>query len=135
MFASCTFKSKSHVRYNENACLAICNAARANNREADITGYLHHEGGYFVGYMEGSMTAISCLTAILQLDIRHSDFQIIDAQQRTTRLFKRWDMAFTDDETRSFSLWAQSMGQNMTLGDADAGLITAFISSLILDHI
>lgn len=102
MFAYILYRSASLVEYNAPQTANIYLQARPNNRLLGITGYLHHEDGCFVQFLEGSMTSLYTIFSVIQSDGRHREVEVMGSGTVERRRFKEWDMAFTNQEVRRF---------------------------------
>ena len=126
MYSYCIYRSRSQVAATSAACAAIYLSAREANAALGVTGYLHHEDGFFVQFVEGSETAICLLLDTIENDLRHTGMSVLDRGQAAERYFPGWDMAFSHKETRAFETWARQNGCHTQIATAPARQILDF---------
>ncbi len=71
----------------------IFDVARANNKNADITGALLITDHYFVQALEGDEAAVRSLYEHISEDQRHENVTVVDEGSVDSRLFAQWAMA------------------------------------------
>jgi hypothetical protein len=74
---------------------AILALSRRNNRRDGITGALLFTAGCFAQALEGPAHAVEGAFERIQLDERHAEVTVLDADTAATRLFPDWSMAFS----------------------------------------
>lgn len=62
------------------------------NAKHDITGFLLHDGTYFVQYLEGPKTNIDNLLNKISADTRHSCFTVLEYGTIKQRVCPTWEM-------------------------------------------
>ena len=89
------YRSHSRIAQNErDTVLAeIFDVARANNKNADITGALLITDHYFVQALEGDEAAVRSLYEHISEDQRHENVTVVDEGSVDSRLFAQWAMA------------------------------------------
>ena len=89
------YRSHSRIAKDErDTVLAeIFDIARANNKNADITGALLITDHYFVQALEGDETAVRSLYEHISEDQRHENVMVVDERSVDSRIFGQWAMA------------------------------------------
>ncbi len=88
----------------------ILAAARRNNHERGVTGALLYNAGIFAQTLEGTFEAVQSIFEQIQVDHRHADVVVLEAQTVNARLFGEWAMAFAEP--------ADPVGTNAVLSKA-----------------
>lgn len=86
---------------------AILQSARANNREAGITGFLAFNAGTFLQVIEGPGQSLSKCLARLMLDPRHRDIELLAYDPIDARAFPDWGMGYAALHSRHEALVAR----------------------------
>lgn len=109
---------------------AILEKARAWNRSVGLTGCLHHEGGLFFQWLEGPRVALFQLVERLRDDEKHLNVTILDQGPLEQRMFKDWDMRFSDPETASLLDWLATRREGNRVDTGDGQSVGDFLTSL-----
>ncbi len=72
---------------------SILAAARRNNARQGVTGALLYNAGVFAQALEGTFEAVQSIFERIQVDHRHCDVVVLEAQPTTSRMFGEWAMA------------------------------------------
>lgn len=72
----------------------ILNPCRKNNPALDVTGVLFFGNGYFLQCLEGSRANINLLYRKISLDPRHTDVQLLEFKEVSSRFFEEWSMKY-----------------------------------------
>lgn len=70
----------------------ILETAQLFNGQNDVSGFLLHDGSYFVQYLEGSKDKLDYLLSKISKDSRHSCFTILEYKQIDKRVCPDWKM-------------------------------------------
>ena len=97
------YRSRALVRPRSPRAAEIWLEARRRNALAGIHGYLHHEDGCFVQYLEGPFAALHAVMARVRRDGRHYDVEVLAHGPQSPGRFRGWDMAVSDAETKAFA--------------------------------
>lgn len=97
------YRSRSLVAPRSPAAASIWLSARTNNHARGLHGYLHHEGGTFVQYIEGPDDALTVMMDRIRRDGRHRDMRTLACGPQLPGRFRGWDMAMSDAETMAFA--------------------------------
>lgn len=85
----------------------LVGAYRSNNKRANITGMLHHNGDYFVQVIEGGRVDVSALYQRVAHDARHSNLILLSYTNARERLFPTYPMRLhqgMNEQTRAVFL-------------------------------
>ena len=72
----------------------ILKIARNFNSKNDVTGCLVFSKGYFIQLLEGSKDTIKELMDHIDMDIRHTNIDILSEGEAEKKFFETWDMAY-----------------------------------------
>ena len=103
---------------------AFLAAARARNKERDITGIIVHHQGSFLQVIEGDGQMVTSLFEMIRKDPRHESVTLLSRKSVAHREFGDWSMAFVDtagkaDDLEGFVDYEKDFA-DMTLGDTQA---------------
>ena len=73
----------------------IIATSRRNNLRDGVTGALLYSRGHFVQVLEGPRAMLITKLACIEMDVRHSDFKMLDFGPISTNAFPNWPMAFS----------------------------------------
>ena len=79
---------------NEAEFRSILSVARRNNRQHGVTGALLYNNGMFAQTLEGTFESVQNIFERIQVDHRHSDVVILQANLVPNRTFGDWAMAY-----------------------------------------
>jgi len=68
--------------------------ARANNQRHELTGALLYRGGRFVQILEGPEESVRSRFAVIAVDPRHTNVQLLRQVHISRRQFPEWTMGF-----------------------------------------
>ncbi len=89
--------SQEHQSFSTDDLRALLQIAIDRNRQADVTGYLHYESGYFMQYIEGEADALHGIYTLIRRDPRH--LIIYEAELDVSkRRFPEWYMHWEEPE-------------------------------------
>lgn len=65
------YRSETGLHHKGEAARALVELARRRNEEHDLTGFLHHDDGFFFQWLEGHPDPLASTMARIELDPRH----------------------------------------------------------------
>lgn len=74
----------------------ILTAARARNREQEVTGVLCQGKGLYLQVLEGERSQVNALYRRILYDRRHCDVELLRLEETESRRFADWSMALVD---------------------------------------
>jgi hypothetical protein len=80
----------------------VAESAR-NNARAGLTGFLHHEPGLFVQYVEGRAEVVEAAWRRILADPRHDNATMIGMGPVRQRFFGGWALGYSDDGVARFA--------------------------------
>lgn len=95
-----------------------------------LTGCLHYENGTFFQWLEGPWQQVFHLLDMLREDDRHMSMTVLDQGTLTQRLFKDWDMRFSDRATASLFEWLADWNSRTDDPRAYVDRVNAFLKSV-----
>ena len=116
------FVYRSHARVSPNspeACEIVATSVRRNGA-AGLTGFLHHEPGLFVQYVEGPPLSLWDLWDRLGRDARHDDVTLIGKGLLSHRFFDDWRMGYSNGDIACFLDFLQESAGTSLLAQASA---------------
>ena len=96
----------------------ILATALRNNARYGITGFLHHEPGLFIQYIEGPPESLSRLWARIVVDVRHEDAVVIGRGLISHRFFDDWRMGYSHCDVACFLDFLGEAAGKTLLADA-----------------
>ena len=78
--------------FTERDLLILSERAYKTNLETNICGFLYHNNGYFLQYIEGEETVINSLYERISVDPSHKVLFYCKFQEFNSRLFPNWSM-------------------------------------------
>ncbi len=112
-------------RSNETADIYL--TAREMNARTGISGYLHQEDGHFVQFVEGPAWSIQAILQTIAKDPRHTSMAHLLSFESQHRMFRDWEMAFTDEETRRYRKWFRGAGYGASISCASSEQLFDFM--------
>lgn len=82
----------------------ILDTAQTFNGQNDVSGFLLHDGSYFVQYLEGSKDKLDYLLNKISKDSRHSCFTILEYKEINKKVCPDWKMKLLLLDTNSTSI-------------------------------
>lgn len=122
------YRSQSLILPRSAACAEIYLDSRRRNQRSGLTGYLHHEDGYFAQYLEGAKAELYEVFDAIRCDFRHQNVELLKAGQVNQRRLPNWDMTFSEKECRAYVDWSKARGFGDTFESASGDNIIAFLS-------
>lgn len=108
---------------------AILTVSQRNNAVNQITGFLYHEEGVFLQYIEGPEKAIFDTLNRIKKDVRHTGFRLLSTGALKHRYFSEWDMGLVQQSFISLKQLALLEGSAQDLEQVDFLDILVFLSS------
>ncbi|MCZ0964205.1 BLUF domain-containing protein [Paracoccus benzoatiresistens] len=102
-----------------------CGQSRRKNEETGWTGFLHRESDIYYQWLEGPEDEVMATFSRISADDRHSDVEVLDHKQSTTRSFPTWSTGYGTSKTSSLFDWAA--GRNAPLHPPRVSDILAFM--------
>ena len=86
-----------------------------NNERDGITGFMHHDKGHFLQYLEGPTETLQWRVDKISEDPRNSALRVIAMGPLSSRLFPEWDMGLIDPQSipRQGFLFRRSWGKEI----------------------
>lgn len=119
----------------------LLEVASSLNGRNGITGYLHHEGGYFLQYIEGAPEALAETIDRIERDPRHKIFYRAAEKNLEKRRFPDWYMKWLDrnepeEATSAIAALCASLEPLETLETSDAlERAFSFYKQIVYDHV
>lgn len=99
------YRSETNLRPNSELARALMETARRGNERFDLTGFLHHEEGFFFQWLEGEPDNLAEIAARIERDPRHSNITYLALGQQPDRQFARWRMGYSTRSEASVLRW------------------------------
>jgi hypothetical protein len=97
--------NSDHVAAEVEAILA---ASRRRNEAAGLTGVLVHSAETFTQVIEGELPAVEAVFDRIAMDLRHTDFDLVQFIPVNARRFAAWRMAYVGQGALD-RLWTPNM--------------------------
>lgn len=88
------YTSRASKAMDDNDLVVLLVQSRSNNERDGVTGMLLYAEGAFLQCIEGPEYSIADLMGRLELDPRHTDFNVIQETRCDERRFDDWTMGF-----------------------------------------
>lgn len=79
--------------------------AQKINAGFGLTGFLHHEDGFFFQWLEGPPEALELVCARLERDTRHFNMTYLSRGMQDVRHFDGWTMGYSMQDGGSILAW------------------------------
>lgn len=116
------YRSETDMPPDSDEAFALMVGARRFNAEHGVTGFLHHEDGFFFQWYEGSPEAAALIAARIEADQRHRDVTYLWRGTQDQRQFDRWSMGYSTRNDSSIMTWladhAVSKSERRAYGNA-----------------
>ncbi len=80
---------------------AILTVSQRNNAANKVTGFLYHEDGVFLQYIEGPKRASFDTLNSIRKDTRHTGLRLLSTGELKHRYFSEWDMGLVQQSSVS----------------------------------
>jgi hypothetical protein len=114
---------------------AILTASRRNNRLANITGLLVHDGVRFLQALEGELDAVETTFLRIKTDQRHRAAVMLSLREVAGRQFGTWDMACERVSARQGRKNVADLVDSLVADLPDANTRAAFTSFARIDRL
>ncbi|WP_134725529.1 BLUF domain-containing protein [Paracoccus luteus] len=104
------YRSESEMPPNSDAARDLMAQAARINGELHLTGFLHHEDGFFFQWLEGPLEPLDLIAGRLMRDPRHYGVTTLSRDQQAERRFNGWDMGYSTRADRSILAWLADHG-------------------------
>lgn len=112
------YRSCARVAPDSDEAKRILTASLRNNRQDGITGFLHHEPGLFVQYIEGPRGSLKRLWTRLLADPRHENPTVVGKGLISNRFFGDWRMGYSTGDVACFLEFLQEATGKSILAEA-----------------
>ena len=118
------YRSETDIRPNSDAARNLMDTARHVNSTLGLTGFLHHEDGFFFQWLEGPAEPLAEICGRLERDPRHFNLTYMWRGTQDIRHFAGWDMGYSSGANESILSWLaeHSVAQREKLAYAAAVL-------------
>lgn len=99
------YRSETDLRPGGEPARALVDTARHCNERFDLTGFLHHEEGFFFQWLEGQPDNLAEITARIERDDRHRNMTYLARGTDSARQFSRWRMGYSTRSEASVLRW------------------------------
>ncbi|MGZ2256913.1 BLUF domain-containing protein [Roseobacter sp. A03A-229] len=107
----------------------ILERSQVNNRAAELTGFLHREGDFFLQYIEGPKGALHETINRIRQDPRHSEMSILSEGKRDSRTLPDWQMGFVDQDQLSLAELLETSEDRLELKGVDPFDLVVFLAA------
>ncbi len=126
----CLYRSTATPGIDEDELDQILEKSRDRNQMRGLSGCLHYENGVFFQWLEGPPSTLYPLLGKLQNDGRHINFTVLDQGPLKHRLFKKWQMRFSDRKIASLFDWLSNQNKKEFSANNYAEEIKNFLAYL-----
>ena len=99
------YRSETTLRPNSDAARSLLETARRCNERFDLTGFLHHEEGFFFQWLEGGADNLAQIASRIERDTRHTNVTYLAQGMQPERHFSRWRMGYSTRSQASVLRW------------------------------
>lgn len=99
------YRSETDIRPNCDAARVLVQSAKRGNERFDLTGFLHHEEGFFFQWLEGEPDNLAEIMARIEGDSRHRNLTYLARGSQANRQFARWRMGYSTRSEASVLRW------------------------------
>ena len=99
------YRSESDMVPGSDAARDLMATAVRVNTKLGLTGFLHHEDGFFFQWLEGAHDALELIRTRLERDARHSNLTYLWRGTQDIRHFDGWAMGYSTQESGSILAW------------------------------
>ena len=123
------YQSKANGPADPDVHNDILEQSQANNRAAELTGFLHREGNFFLQYIEGPKGALHDTINRIRQDSRHSNMRILAEGRRDSRTLPDWQMGFVDQSQLSLAELLDTSEDRLELKAVDPFDLVVFLAA------
>ena len=99
------YRSETEMRPNSEAAGELLDSARRVNAEQALSGFLHHEDGFFFQWLEGPAAALDMVAGRMERDPRHHSLTYLWRGTQNDRQFGDWRMGYSSAAGSSILKW------------------------------
>lgn len=99
------YRSETDLRPKSEAARMLVKSARQGNERFDLTGFLHHEDGFFFQWLEGQPDNLAEIMSRIERDTRHRTLTVLARGTQSDRQFARWRMGYSTRNDASVLRW------------------------------
>lgn len=99
------YRSDTGMRPNSEASRTLLESARRGNERFDLSGFLHHEEGFFFQWLEGEPDNLAEIMSRIERDPRHENLTYLARGTQGERQFARWRMGYSTRSEASVLRW------------------------------
>lgn len=103
--ANFLYRSETTVLPHSAAAKQLLVSARRRNESLGLTGFLHHEDGFFFQWLEGPEEPLAQVQGIIEADPLHSGVTYLHRGRRERIEFPDWRMGYSYREDASLLDW------------------------------
>ena len=104
-FSFILYRSETDLRPGSEPARALVETARRCNERFGLTGFLHHEEGFFFQWLEGEPVNLAGIMARIERDPRHRNMTYLAQGTKPERQFSRWRMGYSTRSDASVLRW------------------------------
>jgi len=99
------YRSETDIRPGSETARVLMDKARRWNERFDLTGFLHHEDGFFFQWLEGQPDNLAAIMERIERDPRHRNLTYLARGTQAERQFSRWRMGYSTRSEASVLRW------------------------------
>ena len=103
--ANLLYRSETSILPGSAAAEHLLGRARERNRQLGLTGFLHHEEGFFFQWLEGPAANLAAVQKIIESDPRHEAVTYLHRGTEAVPQFPDWRMGYSQHEDDSLLEW------------------------------
>ena len=104
-FSFTLYRSETDIRPGSDAARALRDTACRNNERFDLTGFLHHDEGFFFQWLEGEADNLAEIMARIERDPRHRNLAFLARGTQAERQFPKWRLGYSTRKDASVLRW------------------------------
>lgn len=121
------YRSETDLQPDSDAARDLLATARRINGELGLTGFLHHEDGCFIQWLEGPAPALDMIGQRIDRDPRHRNITYLSRGLQEGRQFDRWAMGYSTRSGESILGWLADNAVPVRDSRAYAAAVLAFL--------
>lgn len=121
------YRSRALVPPVSSEVEGIIAASLRNNARIGLTGFLHHEPGLFLQYLEGPAEALQDAWQRIRTDSRHADAEPVGGGPIVRRFFAGWRMGYSDAVVARFADFLDEATGKTLVAEATAREVIWFL--------
>lgn len=99
------YRSETTMVPAGDAARGLLETARRVNESLGLTGFLHHEDGFFFQWLEGPAEALEMIGQRIGADQRHFGIDYLWRDTQDERQFANWKMGYSTHTDSSILTW------------------------------